>query len=127
MFGKSKILKQFEAAYKSGNEQLMQQLMSANPWLLAEWEARSEASQGIQMVVIAALGVMEDEIGGPAPLDEISFSLRVDFKNKMDDTQLSNLLAEAESLGYCQRGQGGWMLSAEGGKIADNYLNSHAV
>jgi hypothetical protein len=127
MFGKSKIRKDFELAYKAGNEAQMQALMETNPWLVAEWESKMDQSQGVQQVVIAALGVMEDEIGGPAPMDEISFSLRVDFKNKMDDTELSNLLAEAEELGNLQRVQGGWQLTSEGAKIADNYLNTHSV
>lgn len=127
MFGKSKVRKDFEDAYKAGNEALMNKLLGENPWLIDEWESRQDGAQGDILLILAALGVMEDEIGGPAPLDEISFSLRVDFKKKLDDAQINALLAEGENMGYCRRAQNGWQLTAEGGKKADNYLNAHAV
>jgi hypothetical protein len=128
MFGKSKVRAEFENAFKSGNEAAMQKMLAENPWLLSEWEAKMEGgASGDQQIVLAALGVMSDELSGPAPVDEISFSLRVDFKKKIDDGSINSILSEAESLGYCRRGQAGWELTPEGAKICDNFLNSHAV
>lgn len=128
MFGKSKVRAEFENAFKAGDEANMQKMLADNPWLLAEWEAKMEGgASGDQQLVLAALGVMTDELSGPAPVDEISFCLRVDFKKKMDDPTINKIITEAESLGYCRKGQGGWELTPEGGKICDNYLNSHAV
>jgi hypothetical protein len=128
MFGKSKIRKDFEDAFKRNDEKTMQAMLGENPWLLAEWESRMDgSSSGEQQVILAALGVMEDEIGGPVPMDELSFSLRVDFKAKKDDAAISRILGEAESLGYCKRVQNGYQLTPQGAQICDNYLNSHAV
>jgi hypothetical protein len=128
MFGKSKIRKDFEDAFKSGNEAIMQQLLKENPWLVSEWESKMNgSSSGDQAQILAALGVMEDELCNPVPLDEISFCLRVDFKTKKDENQILSLLSEAETLGYCKKVQNSWSLTPQGGKIADNYLNSHAV
>ena len=128
MFGKSKIRAEFDNAFKSGDEARMQKLLGEHPWLLAEWEAKTEGGGSAeQQIILAALGVMGDELSGPAPVDEISYSLRVDFKKKMDDGTIISLLQEAQSVGYCRQVQGGWKLTPEGGKVADNYLNSHAV
>jgi hypothetical protein len=128
MFGKSKARGEFEAAFKAGNEALMQKILGENPWLLAEWESKMDGStSGVQQVVMAALGVMEDEIQGPVPIDEISFSLRVDFKTKKDDAEISRILTESESLGLCKKIQNGYQLTPQGGKICDVYLNSHAA
>ena len=123
MFGKGKIRKEFENAYKTGNEDQMNQLIQDNPWLLDEWEAKTEGTDNL--MILAALGVMEDEIGGPAPMDEISFCLRVDFKTKMADGEIQQYLEESESLGYARQVQGGWQLTSEGGNKADSYLSSH--
>jgi hypothetical protein len=128
MFGKSKIRAEFEKAFKENDEKRMQSMLAENPWLLAEWESKMDGtSSGDQKVVLAALGVMEDEINGPVPVDELSFCLRVDFKLKKDDTAINGVLSESETLGYCRKAQSGWQLTPEGGKICDNYLNSHAT
>jgi hypothetical protein len=128
MFGKSKIRAEFENAFKAGDEATIQKMLADNPWLLAEWEAKMEGGGSAdQQLVLAALGVMTDEISGPAPVDDISYCIRVDFKKKLDDGQINSLLAEAETLGYCHRAAGGWELTPEGAKVCDNYLNSHAA
>lgn len=128
MFQKSKIRQDFEQAYKENNEAVMQKLLAENPWLLAEWESKMDGSSTPdQQVILAAVGVMEDELGNAVPLDEILFSLRVDFKLKKDDAQVTKVLQEAESVGYCKKVQSGWQLTPQGGKICDTYLNSHAV
>jgi hypothetical protein len=127
MFGKSKIRKDFEDAFASQDDTTMQKLLAENPWLLAEWESKMDGNvSGDQQIILAALGVMEDELGAAVPNDEISFSLRVDFKAKKDESEIEKVLTDAEGLGYCKKAQGGWQLTPEGGKICDVYLNSHA-
>ncbi len=77
--------------------------------------------------VLAALGVMEDEFCGGAPIDEIHFCLRVDFKRKMKDTQLIAFLQEAAGQGLCSKDEKGWKLtSPQGTTIVDEYLSSLA-
>jgi len=64
--------------------------------------------------VLAALGVMEDEFCGGAPIDEIHFCLRVDFKRKMKDTQLITFLQDATGQGLCVKNDKGWVLTPSG-------------
>ena len=126
MFKKSKIRKEFNEAYQRGEEQKIEQLLNQYPWLIEEWEAKQSGdSEGL--MAVAALGVMEDELTGPAPLEEISFCLRVDFKNQMDEGKINSLLEENQDLGYCRKVGNGWQLTPEGEKVVDNYLNSHAM
>ncbi len=128
MFGNSKVRKDFEKAFADQDDATMQKLLAENPWLLAEWESKMDGNASADhQVVLAALGVMEDELGTAVPTDEISFSLRVDFKAKKEDSEIGQLLSEAEGLGYCKKVQGGWQLTPEGGKVCDSYLNAHAV
>ncbi|UYP47748.1 hypothetical protein NEF87_004033 [Candidatus Lokiarchaeum ossiferum] len=76
--------------------------------------------------VLAALGVMEDEFCGAAPMDEIHFCLRVDFKRKMKDTQMITFLEKGIELGYSLRADKGWKLTPQGAQIVDEYLSSLA-
>ncbi len=126
MFKKSKIRKKFNEAYNQGNEQEIEQLLNEYPWLIEEWEAK-QSGDSDSLVVLSALGVMEDELSGPAPIEEIGFCLRVDFQNKMDDSTINSYLEENRDLGYCKNAGNGWRLTSEGEKIVDNYLNAHAV
>ncbi len=99
-------------------------MLQEHPWLLEEWQGRMDESMSGQQEVIAALGIMEDELVGPVPIDEISYCLRVDLKlNKTEEEIVSNL-TEARDLGYCKQAGQGWTLTVEGGKICDHYLNT---
>ncbi len=79
-----------------------------------------------QKEVLAALGVMEDELVGPVPIDELSYCLRVDFGIQKEEAKILEILTESETLGLCKKAAGGgWTLTPEGGKFCDNYLNMH--
>jgi hypothetical protein len=73
--------------------------------------------------MIAALGVMEDELGGPVPLDEIIFSLRIDFNIRKTEEEVHEILSSTEELSLVKRGSDGWTLTPEGGKVCDDFLN----
>jgi len=100
---KKRIREQFDAVYQSGDEQAIKKMLKRNPWLREERKASMDASMTKQNQVLVALGVMEDELGGSVPIDEIVFSLRVDFKREAN----------------------GWSLTKEGGKICDEFLNKN--
>ena len=126
MFKKKKIREEFDELFKSGNEKKIKAMLEENPWLLNEWEGKMDENVAEQSIAVAALGVMIDEAGGdPASLDDVLFSLRVDFKHKKEEEEVKTLLNDAETLGYCKPSQGGWSLTAEGERVCDNYLNSH--
>ncbi|MHA1821898.1 MAG: hypothetical protein ACTSU2_00285 [Promethearchaeota archaeon] len=126
MFKKKKIRDEFEEYFKAGNEEMIKKMLNENPWLLEEWQGKMDENVSEQSLVIAALGVMADENSGePVSLNDIIFSLRVDFKQKKDDQRVLELLNDAETLGYCKKVNGGWLLTPEGERICDNYLNTH--
>ena len=124
---KKKIREEFEELFKQGDEKAIKKMLDKNPWLLNEMETSMDEGMAEQNQIIAALGVMEDELSNPAPLEEISFCLRVDFKNQMDDGQINTYLEENQSLGLCRRVGNGWQLTPDGEKKVDIYLNAHAI
>ena len=100
-------------------------MLEKNPWLLDEVSTEMDEVMEEQQYIIAALGVMEDELGGPVPLDEIVFGLRVDFNiNKTEDDIEANLI-NVKKLGLVKKEENGWILTSEGGKVCDDYLNKN--
>ena len=122
---KKKIRDQFEQIFKAGDEKEIKKMLDKNPWLLDEVSNDLDEGMSEQNQIIAALGVMEDELGGPVPIDEIIFSLRVDFNIRKTDDEVLTLLNNVENLNLVKRGSNGWILTTEGGVICDDYLNKN--
>lgn len=125
MFKKKKVRDEFEEFFKSGDEDKIKEMLDEHPWLLDEWSGRMDDTIGQQHEIISALGVMEDELGAnKVPVDEIIFSLRVDFNLQKSEEEVVDVLKNIETLGYVKENGGGWGLTSEGGRICDNFLNS---
>lgn len=122
---KKKIREQFEAVYRNGDEKAIKKMLKSNPWLRDEMRSSIDADMTQQNQVLVALGVMEDELGGPVPIDEIVFSLRVDFNIRKDDAKVHQILRSIENLNLVKREANGWNLTKEGGKICDEFLNKN--
>jgi hypothetical protein len=122
---KKKIREQFDLVYANGNEQEIKKMLTKNPWLRNEMQTSMDASMTKQNQVLVALGVMEDELGGSVPLDEIVFSLRVDFNIRKDEAEVHQILGVIENLNLVKREANGWGLTREGGKICDEFLNKN--
>ena len=122
---KKKIREEFDKLFKNGNETAIKKMLDKNPWLLDEVSNTMDAGMVEQNQIIAALGVMEDELGGPVPIDEILFSLRVDFNIRKSEDEVHTILASTEDLNLVKRDANGWSLTIEGGKICDDYLNKN--
>ncbi len=122
---KKKIREQFDVVYQSGDEQAIKNMLQKNPWLREERKTSMDASMTKQNQVLVALGVMEDELGGPVPIDEIIFSLRVDFNIRKSEDEVHMILTSAENLNLVKRDANGWSLTNEGGRICDDYLNKN--
>ncbi|MFX1410750.1 MAG: hypothetical protein ACFFA6_10375 [Promethearchaeota archaeon] len=120
---KKKIREEFDETFKSGDERAIKKMLEKNPWLLDEVSQNLDAGMSEQNQVIAALGVMGDELGGPVPIDEIVFSLRVDFNIRKAEAEVLEILKNIETLNLVKRESNGWSLTFEGGKICDDYLN----
>ena len=102
---------------------VLKKMLEKNSWLLDEMTSEMDEKMGIQDQVIAALGVMEDELARSVPIDEISFCLKVDFNINESEEQIHEVLFNVEKLGLVKKDTNGWRLTNEGGKICDNFLN----
>ena len=123
MVNKKKIREEFDRIFESGNENAIRMMLDKFPWLLKEVSNRMEGAIGEQQQIIAALGVMEDELGGPVPLDEIVFSLLIDFNIRKTEEEVHNILTSTEELNLAKKDSNGWTLTVEGEKVCDDYLN----
>ena len=123
MVNKKKIREEFDRIFESGNENAIKMMLDKFPWLLNEVSNKMEGSIGEQQQIIAALGVMEDELGGPVPLDEIVFSLRIDFNIRKNEEEVHKILTSTEELNLAKKDSNGWTLTVEGEKVCDDYLN----
>ena len=124
---KKKIREEFNKYFSAGNETMIKKMLKEYPWLLQEQQIKIDINLEKQGIIISALGVMNDENGGlPASIEDIIFCLRADFKQpKKNREEIVNLLHDAEILGYCTSAENGWVLTIQGERICDNYLNSH--
>lgn len=123
MVNKKKVREEFDTIFESGNENAIKLMLDKFPWLLNEVSNKMEGSIGEQQQIIAALGVMEDELGGPVPLDEIVFSLRIDFNIRKTEEEIHKILTNTEELNLAKKDSNGWTLTVEGEKVCDDYLN----
>jgi len=122
---KKKIREEFEEIFKQGDEDAIKKMLEKYPWLLSEMETTMDEGMEEQNQIIAALGVMEDERGGPVPIDEVIFSLRTDFNNKKEESEVLDILKHVETLNLVKRKSNGWVLTSEGGKVCDDFLNKN--
>ncbi len=125
MVNKKKIREEFNEMFASGNEKGIKKMLDKFPWLLDEVSNKMEGAIGEQQQIIAALGVMEDELGRPVPLDEILFSLRIDFNIRKSEAEVHEILRSSEDLRLVKKDSNGWTLTVEGEKVCDDYLNKN--
>jgi hypothetical protein len=123
MVNKKKIREEFKEIFVSGNEKGIKEMLEKFPWLLDEVSNKMDGDIGEQQQIIAALGVMEDELGGPVPLDEIIFSLKIDFNINKSEGEVHEILRSSEDLRLVKKDSNGWTLTIEGEKVCDDYLN----
>jgi len=123
MVNKKKIREEFREIFASGKEKRIKEMLEKFPWLLDEVSNKMEGAIGEQQQIIAALGVMEDELGTAVPFDEIIFSLRIDFNIRKSEEQVHEILRSSEDLRLVKKDSNGWTLTAEGEKVCDDYLN----
>jgi len=85
---------------------------------------KTNQNSPIQSQILAALGVIEDDLGESVPIEEIAFSLRVDFKNKMNEAKVAQIILELEKGGFVKNNEQKYSLLPKGAKIADEYLKT---
>ncbi len=78
--------------------------------------------------VLAALAVIEDDLGDSVPLEEIVFSLRADFKIKMGESKIANILQKFEKDGYVKKNeQKKYSITSKSGEIADDFIEAQNI
>jgi hypothetical protein len=125
MVKKSKIREDFEEVFKSGNQTIIKQYLEKYPWLLSEISNEMDETMTIQHQIIAALGIMEDELSGAVTVLEINDCLKDDFKKKYTEDQLNRILQDVENLNLVKKESKGYILTSEGGRICDAFLNAN--
>ena len=67
---KKKIREQFEQVFKEGNDKAIKKMLSKNPWLLEEISQEMDATMKEEDLILAAIGVMEDDLNHPITIEE---------------------------------------------------------
>ena len=122
---KKKIREDFEAIFQTGNEQAIKEYLEEYPWLLDEVSSVMNETMLEQHQIIAAIGVMEDELGGAVSINEVIRSLKEDFNIRKMEGDIQRILKDAENLRLIEKESNGWILTSEGGRICDVYLNKN--
>ncbi len=123
MFKKRKVLKEFERVLAEGNDARIEELVKENPWL-KDYVDEAEGDDDVNVKrICAAVGIMEDELNAPASFDDIIHSLEQDFKVTMSRSQVESICMDLEGKGYLKAQDPGYVLTVEGGRVCDNYLN----
>ncbi len=120
---KKKIREEFDAIFKSGDQPRIKQMLKKNPWLLSELSSEMSKDIEVQHQVIAAIGVMEDELGHSVKPSEVVTSLKSDFGINKTVQEIEKILIDIGNLGYVENAKLGWSLTGEGEIICDEYLN----
>ncbi|MHA1680563.1 MAG: hypothetical protein ACTSUE_06105 [Promethearchaeota archaeon] len=123
MFKKRRIKKDYDTALAEGNAAKAEQLARENPWL-QDYVSDDIGGPDLNLKqACAAIGIMEDELNTAVPLDEILYSMEMDFNVQISASELETIVMDLETKHYIKSELGGYTLTIEGGKICDNYLN----
>jgi hypothetical protein len=126
MANKKKIREEFSTRFKTGNEDAIKEMLDKYPWLLSEVSSEMDNRMFEQNQIVAAIGVMEDELGGPASIDDIMLSLNTDFNiRKYTKEEIQSLILNTEDLNLVSKEGNGWILTDEGGRVCDAFLNKN--
>ena len=123
MVKKKKIREDFDKIFKSGDEQKIKEMLHEHPWLLEEVSNEMNQLMEKEQQIIAALGIMEDELGDAVPLNEILYCLKADFDIRKSEIEVKEILENLIPLELVVKKPNGWSLTNEGGIICDDYIN----
>ena len=119
---KKKIREQFEKVFKEGNDKAIKKMLSKNPWLLEEISQEMDATMKEEDLILAAIGVMEDDLNHPITIEEILLCMKQDFKKSKNLSQIEELLENVTRLNLVKKIDDGWILTDEGGEACDEYI-----
>ena len=79
MVKKKKIREDFEKVFKAGDDKLIKEMLAEYPWLLEEISQEMDATMKEEDLILAAIGVMEDDLNHPVSMEEIILCLKQDL------------------------------------------------
>ncbi|MFX0141813.1 MAG: hypothetical protein ACFFDN_49710 [Candidatus Hodarchaeota archaeon] len=120
---KKKIREDFEEIFKTGDEKAIKMYLEKYPWLLNEVSSEMDEAMLEQHQIIAAIGIMEDELGGAVSLNDINRCLKEDLNIRKMEHDIQKILNNIEDLRLVEKKSNGWILTSEGERICDMYLN----
>ncbi len=125
MAKKKKIREEFEKIFKAGNDKVIKEMLAKNPWLLEEISQEMNAAIKEEDLILAAIGVMEDDMNHPVSLEEILLCLKQDFKTSKNVSQIEELLKNVTRLNLVRKFSDGWILTDEGGNACDEFIKKY--
>lgn len=122
---KKKIREDFDLIFQTGNEKAIKEYLEKYPWLLDEVSSSMDDTMSEQHEIIAAIGVMEDELNKAVSFNEIYHCLKEDFSISKTNEEIQKILYDIENLKLVTKQPNGWILTNEGEKICDVFLNKN--
>lgn len=123
--GKAKDL--MKRALKRDDLEEINRLLLEYPALIDEFNLDPYKWLDTEKAVICALGIMEDELSGPARADDVVKSVIVDLRKNMSDIEVYAILDRLERQKFAVRRGYGYVLTAEGSEICDETLSKITI
>lgn len=123
--GKAKDL--MKRALKRDDLEEINRLILEYPFLIDEFNLDPYKWLDSEKAVICGLGIMEDEMSGPARADDIVKSVIVDLRKNMSDIEVYAILDRLERQKFIMRRGYGYVLTAKGAEICDETLSKISI
>ena len=123
--GKAKDL--MKRALKRDDFEEINRLILEYPMLIDEFNLDPYRWLDSESAVLCALGIMEDEMSGPARADDVVKSVIVDLRKNMSDIEVYTILDRLERQKFAMRRGYGYVLTAKGAEICDEALSKISI
>ncbi len=123
--GKAKDL--MKKALKKDDPEEINRLILEYPFLIDEFNLDPYKWLDTEQAVLCALGIMEDELSGPARADDIVKSVIIDLRKNMSDIEVYSILDRLERQRLISRRGYGYVLTGKGAEICDETLSKISI
>lgn len=114
-------------ALKKDDLEEINRLILEYPMLIDEFNLDPYKWLDTEKAVLCALGIMEDELSGPARADDVVKSVIVDLRKNMSDIEVYAILDRLERQKFIMRRGYGYVLTAGGAEICDEALTKISI
>ncbi len=124
---KGKAKDTMKKALKRDDLEEINRLILEYPWLIDEFNLDPYKWLDTEKAVLCALGIMEDELSGPARADDVVKSVIQDLRKNMSDIEVYAVLDRLERQQFILRRGYGYVLTAKGAEICDETLSKISI